>query len=83
MVKLADRPPMPLTEPVPEELRQTRRQLGFDYGKFDYGVVNGEVVLYDANRTPGASSDAAIHEQTIDVLSKGLLGLLDQQVKAS
>ena len=37
---------------VPPELRQMRRELGFDYGKFDYGIVDGRVVLYDANRTP-------------------------------
>ncbi len=38
--------------PVPPELRKAREKLGFDYGKFDYGIVNGEVVLYDVNRTP-------------------------------
>jgi hypothetical protein len=42
----------PLAE-VPEELRQLRRQLHFDFGKFDYALVDGRVVLYDANRTPG------------------------------
>ena len=25
----------------------------FDFGKFDYAVVDGKAVLYDANRTPG------------------------------
>lgn len=38
----------------PEDLRRIRRELGFDYGKFDYGIVDGRVVLYDANRTPAA-----------------------------
>lgn len=37
---------------VPDELRQIRRDLGFDFGKFDYVLVNGRTVLYDANRTP-------------------------------
>lgn len=37
---------------VPDSLRARRAQLGFDYGKFDYGMVNGAAVLYDANRTP-------------------------------
>jgi hypothetical protein len=37
---------------VPEELRQLRHDLKFDYGKFDYAMVDGDVVLYDANRTP-------------------------------
>jgi hypothetical protein len=37
---------------VPDELREMRRQMGFDFGKFDYGIVDGRVVLYDVNRTP-------------------------------
>lgn len=37
---------------VPEELRRMRQRLGFDFGKFDYAIVNDRVVLYDANRTP-------------------------------
>jgi len=37
---------------VPAELRKIRAEMGFDYGKFDYGIVDGRVVLYDANRTP-------------------------------
>ena len=37
---------------VPEELRQIREELGFEYGKFDYAIVDGRAVLYDANRTP-------------------------------
>lgn len=41
---------------VPDELRQIRRELGFDFGKFDYVIVNGQVVLYDVNRTPTLSN---------------------------
>ena len=37
---------------VPDELRRMRRALGFDFGKFDYALVDGKVVLYDVNRTP-------------------------------
>lgn len=37
---------------VPDEIRQIRRDMGFDYGKFDYGIVDGRAVLYDVNRTP-------------------------------
>ncbi len=37
---------------VPEELREVRRRMGFDFGKFDYSIVDGRVVLYDTNRTP-------------------------------
>jgi hypothetical protein len=37
---------------IPEDLRRLRRELGFDFGKFDYAIVDGRAVLYDANRTP-------------------------------
>jgi len=42
----------PTPEHLPEELRARRRELGFDFGKFDYALVDGRAVLYDANRTP-------------------------------
>lgn len=41
-----------VVDEVPDELRQMRRAMGFDFGKFDYGIVDGRVVLYDVNRTP-------------------------------
>ena len=37
---------------VPDELHQMRRDMAFDFGKFDYAIVNGRVILYDANWTP-------------------------------
>ena len=66
----------PLLDPVPDELRAIRAKLGFDYGKFDYGIVDGEVVLDDVNRTPGASRDPRNHERTLSVLPEGLCDLL-------
>jgi hypothetical protein len=74
MVKLGG-PPVRLHEPVPEALRAIRRELGFDYGKFDFGMVDGEVVLYDTNRTPGANRDSAVHAETLDALAAGLFTL--------
>jgi hypothetical protein len=65
-----------IADPIPEELRTIRERMGFDYGKFDYGIVNGKVFLYDVNRTPGASSDPRNHAETIEVLSEGLQALL-------
>lgn len=38
---------------VPQELRELRRRLGFDYGKFDFVVHDGQPVLLDANKTLG------------------------------
>ena len=39
--------------PVPEDLRRRRKELGFDYGKFDFAVHDGKTYLMDANKTPG------------------------------
>jgi hypothetical protein len=43
-----------IVEPHPE-VREMRRTLGFDYGKFDYVLHDGRVVLLDINKTPGES----------------------------
>lgn len=43
-----------IVEPHPEVL-EIRRTLGFDYGKFDYVLRDGRVVLLDINKTPGES----------------------------
>lgn len=40
--------------PVPDFLRDERKRLGFDYGKFDFAIGPDGPVLYDANRTPAA-----------------------------
>lgn len=37
---------------VPDVLREARADLGIDYAKFDYVVVNGEPSLLDINTTP-------------------------------
>lgn len=58
---------------VPEELRRMRRQLGFDYGKFDYAIVDGRVVLYDANRTPTLGRfSREMFAPSVLLLSKGI-----------
>lgn len=38
--------------PAPPELDALRRESGFDFGKFDYVLRDGRVVLFDMNRTP-------------------------------
>ncbi|HET6639867.1 MAG TPA: hypothetical protein VFH82_13915 [Gemmatimonadota bacterium] len=63
-------------EPVPDEIRAIRAGLGFDYGKFDYGIVDEEVVLYDVNPTPGASPDARLHVETVRELAPGIFDFL-------
>jgi hypothetical protein len=39
---------------VPDLLREERKRLGFDYGKFDFAIGPDGPVLYDANRTPAS-----------------------------
>ena len=39
--------------PIPSELYAIRQKLGMDYGKIDYVLRDGKVVLLDVNRTPG------------------------------
>ena len=43
---------LPLRYEVPDALRRRRAELGFDYGKFDFVMEDGEPVLLDANSTP-------------------------------
>lgn len=40
---------------VPPQLRDARERLGFDFGKFDFVIHQGEPFLLDANRTPGVA----------------------------
>jgi hypothetical protein len=56
---------------VPDELREIRRRLGFDFGKFDYGIIDGRVVLYDANRTP-TIGDPKVFEPVLEKLANGI-----------
>lgn len=60
--------------PVPDALRSLRKELGFDYGKFDYGLVKGEAVLYDANWTPTTNFQRNSSEKArlVRELAKGL-----------
>jgi hypothetical protein len=60
---------------VPEAIREVRRRLGFDYGKFDFVIHQGEPVLLDANSTPACSGrssprlDAIADELAADLLA--------------
>jgi hypothetical protein len=62
---------------VPPDLRTIRRELGFDFGKFDYAIVEGRTILYDANRTPtvGAFPREQVL-QRIRVLAAGIRAFL-------
>lgn len=59
---------------IPPSLRTLRKTLGFDYGKFDYVIRDGEAVLFDANRTPtyDAGSQAGSPRSLLIDLASGL-----------
>jgi len=64
---------------VPDELKVWRKQLGFDYGKFDYVVRDDGPILIDANRTPGAPSDYATNAEVatgMNLLARGIENFL-------
>jgi hypothetical protein len=62
--------------PVPDELRAERERLGFDYGKFDFVVRDGQALLLDANRTPSAPPPNPEIEASNARLAGGLESLL-------
>jgi hypothetical protein len=39
--------------PIPDEIISLRQEHGLDYGKMDFVLRDGHVVLFDINRTPG------------------------------
>ena len=62
---------------VPAKLRAERERLGFDFGKFDWVMHDGEPVLLDANRTPGvATAIQPLLKEGAPNLAEGLHGLL-------
>lgn len=58
--------------PTPREVLQYRRQLGLDYGKIDYVEHNGEIVIFDVNKTIGGSGSAP---QTVAWLAPGIAAI--------
>lgn len=62
---------------VPDELRQIRKHLGFDYGKFDFVVHDGTPILFDANFTPTVPENLSEElSRSAKELAQGLLGLI-------
>ncbi len=58
---------------VPAPIREARRRLGFDYGKFDFVIHEGEPILLDTNPTPTCSGQPSPRlDAMADELSPGL-----------
>ena len=50
--------------------------MGFDFGKFDYGIVDEQVILYDANRTPTLGGVREQYMPRVRLLADGLKSFL-------
>lgn len=61
-----------IVESVPDALRKIRAELGIDFGKFDYVLVDGEAVLFDVNKTPTTTAK----EQPSENLMRVATGIL-------
>jgi hypothetical protein len=59
---------------IPEELRSLRKEFGFDYGRFDYVIHKGKLVLFDVNKTIGGGSQALLeaYSTQLDNLADGI-----------
>lgn len=58
--------------PVPEELIQLRKKLRMDYGRFDYVVHAGKVIVLDINKTQGAGKSMDSFKSDLDLLATGI-----------
>ncbi len=57
---------------VPEDLRIIRSRLGFDFGKFDYVIIDGKAILLDVNKTPTISTSTDTPSNNIHNLAQGI-----------
>lgn len=57
---------------VPDAIRAIRHRMGFDYGKFDFVMADGQAVLFDANKTIGSLSGTGVLAERIRALNGSL-----------
>ncbi len=64
--------------PVPEDIYSIRQHLKFDYGKFDYVLRDGNVVLFNVNRTmaAGGRNPSEFAQKTAQLLAAGIHSFL-------
>ena len=68
------------TGPAPVELQELRRKLNLEYGKIDYVLRDGKVIIFDANKTVGTLSEPThVTRRTIDTLARGILSSFQNQ----
>jgi hypothetical protein len=61
-------------EQIPPELTRLRKSSGFHFGKFDYIEVDGEIFVYDMNKTP------AFGAEMIGLMPDGKLGDFAEEI---
>lgn len=64
-------------EDIPPELRKIRKNMGIDFGKFDYVMHDGKPILYDINKTLGGGRIKINNPRTkknIQTLTDGIKG---------
>lgn len=67
------------TELIPREVRDKRKILGFDYGKFDFTIHGGKPILFDVNKTAGIRAKTIKRDGFMEratTLSNGILSFL-------
>jgi hypothetical protein len=57
---------------IPDAIRAERERLGFDFGKFDFVIHDGEPILLDANKTPSLPAPSPRVEPLYAFLAEGL-----------
>lgn len=72
LVKRGDAVSKEIGGEIPEELRLRRRELGFDFGKFDWVMHEGRPILLDVNRTPSFRHVTAEFPEIVPELAAGL-----------
>lgn len=68
---------------TPTALLDMRHEIGLDYGKIDYAIVDGEVVIFDANKTVGTRMPPS--ENTVKManhLASGLQSIIKTKAAA-
>jgi hypothetical protein len=64
--------------PIPDELKSLREKMGIDYGRLDYVEHNGEIVLFDVNKTIGGAHHLDKYALQLDSLAYGMNGFLNK-----
>ena len=62
--------------PVHPDIVKLKQKMGFDYGKFDYVISQGQVILLDTNITPGPAP-VAYRRELAQILAPGIKSYIE------